>query len=143
MKKSAKVLSPSKEDYLETILMLSSDGEPVRLVDIARAHDVSKATVSDTLSRLGDGGYVVYEKYRPVTLTQKGKRVAALTLDKHNLLIKFLTKALGVEYSKAEVAACKMEHAIGADIACRLSEFIGRLESNGMLGDSDGGPNDV
>ncbi len=127
MKSAKDKLSEAKEDYLETILMLSKDGQPARLVDIAKAHGVSKATVSNALAELGRKGYIAYEKYRPVYLTKKGGEVASRTLGKHELLIRFLTENLGVSHAEAEEAACKMEHAIGADIAFKLAKFMESL----------------
>ena len=50
MKRTADNLSEVKEDYLETILLLSKGGAPVRLIDISKAHGVSKSTVSDLAS---------------------------------------------------------------------------------------------
>ena len=120
-------LSESKEDYLETILRLSSQGEAARLVDIAKAHGVSKATVSNALSKLGEKGLIIYEKYRPVVLTKSGKDIAEKTYEKHKLLIKFLTQTLGVSQGEASKAACKMEHAIGANIALKLAELIDEI----------------
>ena len=86
MKRTADNLSEVKEDYLETILLLSKGGAPVRLIDISKAHGVSKSTVSDALSSLGEHGYVIYEKYRPVILTAKGREVAECVLNRHKLL---------------------------------------------------------
>ena len=137
MKKGEDFLSEAKEDYLETILMLSKDGSPVRLVDIAKAHGVSKATVSNALAELGKNGYIAYEKYRPVYLTKKGAGIARRTLGKHELLIKFLTVNLGVSAGEAAEAACKMEHAIGANIAFKLAKFMESLARGMRAGEKN------
>ncbi len=131
MKKIEDRLSEAKEDYLETILMLSQNGDSVHLVDIAKSHKVSKATVSNALVKLGESGFVVYEKYRPVSLTEKGRILAKNTLKKHKMLIDFLTENLGVPMDEAREAACKMEHAIGAKIANKLAEFMAKLDKCG------------
>ena len=129
MKRTADNLSEVKEDYLETILLLYKGGAPVRLIDISKAHGVSKSTVSDALSSLGEHGYVIYEKYRPVILTAKGREVAECVLNRHKLLSFFLTRVLDIPNSEADEVACRMEHAIGGNIAFRLAMFMGDFEA--------------
>lgn len=118
-------LSESLEDYLETILTLSENSASgVHPVDIARAKKVSKASVTDTLSKLGARGYITYERYRPVTLTERGAELAKHTLAKHKILVKFLNQTLGIPIETAVESACKMEHAIGRETASKLAELI-------------------
>ena len=69
-------MTPSKENYLKVMLGLSSEGG-IRLIDIATALGVSKASVSNMMNVLRDEGYVTKEKYGVVTLTESGKNVAA------------------------------------------------------------------
>lgn len=134
MKNGNKSLTEAREDYLEAILILSSKASRVRPIDIARLKDVSKATVSVTLSTLVKMGYVQAENPHSVALTQKGLEVAQSVLRKHELLLGFLTEHLGVSAAVAREAACKMEHAIGATIADKLANFISKLKG-AELGD--------
>ena len=133
MKNGNKSLTEAREDYLEAILILSSKASRVRPIDIARLKDVSKATVSVTISTLVKMGYVQAENPHSVALTQKGLEVAQSVLRKHELLLGFLTEHLGVSAVVAREAACKMEHAIGA-IADKLANFISKLKG-AELGD--------
>lgn len=106
-------VSMSHEDYLEAILMLGGTTErSVRSVDIANKIGVSKASVSKALSSLRDNGLVNQQYYGDVTLTKEGYDYASKVLGRHNLLISFLTKAIGISPEVAEEEACKMEHAI-------------------------------
>jgi putative alpha-1,2-mannosidase len=56
-------------------------------------------------------------------LTEKGRRVARLVLDRHNLLCSFLIK-LGVSEKIADKDACMMEHILSAETIDRIREFI-------------------
>ena len=123
MQRDKDKLSESLEDYLETILILSKGGHPVHSLDIARAKGVAKASVSNVLTKLADTGYVAYRKYYPVTLTPKGETLARQTLRKHKILVEFLTNSLGIPLADAESAACKIEHAIGHEIALKIAAF--------------------
>ena len=129
MKFIADSLSEAKEDYLEAILILSSKLDKVRPIDISKMKGVSKATVSVTLSILSKAGYVFCENPHSVCLTEKGKQVAESVLRKHKLLVCLLTKHLGIDEDVAKQSACRMEHAIGADVADRLAKFIAGLNS--------------
>ena len=64
------------EDYLEKIHHLIESKGYARAVDIASALGVSQASVSAMIQRLDAEGYVVYEKYRGLTLTEHGRNVA-------------------------------------------------------------------
>ena len=137
MQESVKSLGRKKEDFLETILSLSKDGSVVKSVDIAKARMVSKATVSVAMRELCDLGLVSYKSYGRVSLTQKGARVASATLGKHTLLVEFLTQHLGVPFDEADESACKIEHAIGADIARKLADYL--HEHRHLFGSATGG----
>lgn len=135
MKFIADSLSEAKEDYLEAILILSSKLDKVRPIDISKMKGVSKATVSVTLSILSKAGYVFCENPHSVCLTEKGKQVAESVLRKHKLLVCLLTKHLGIDEDVAKQSACRMEHAIGAEVADRLAKFIAGLAGkDGFVG---------
>ena len=130
MKYRNKDLTRAREDYLETILVLSGKEAGIRPIDIAKFKKVSKATVSATLSALRDSGYLYYDECRTIRFTAKGRRAAEAVLRKHNVLFRFLTLHLGVPRAAAQEAACKMEHSIDLEIAKKLSSFIEGLDGN-------------
>ena len=124
MTKKSEQLSENLEDYLEAISALSENDGYVRPSDIADELKVKRPSVTAALNSLADKGLVEYEKYRPVTLTKEGKKLASGIQKKHTLLKDFFTDILGVETSEADFAACKMEHAINDSIMKKLSRFI-------------------
>ena len=106
-------VSMSHEDYLEAIVMLGGGPErAVRSVDIANKLGVSKASVSKAIATLKDNGYVVQPYYGDITLTPEGLEYGKSVLERHELLTRFLHKALGIPNDVAEEEACLMEHAI-------------------------------
>lgn len=121
--------SESIEDYLEVIYSLSPGEEHVHLVDIAKKLNVKKPSVTSALNILKEKDLIVYEKYKPVTLTEKGEALAIKIQEKHDLLKKFFTEILGVESSKANNIACKIEHLIDEEIASKLASFIKAQEA--------------
>lgn len=121
--------SESIEDYLEVIYSLSPGEEHVHLVDIAKKLNVKKPSVTSALNILKEKDLIVYEKYKPITLTEKGEALAIKIQEKHDLLKKFFTEILGVESSKANNIACKIEHLIDEEIASKLASFIKAQEA--------------
>ncbi len=109
---SDKKLTPSSEDYLETILELSETSDAVRSVDIADHLHVSKASVTKAMGILREVGLIDQAHYGQIHLTEQGRLQADEILLRHGMLKRFLTEILGVEDSIAEQEACRMEHVI-------------------------------
>ena len=97
--------------YLETILVLSNTGKPVRSIDVSEHMGFSKPSVSRAIGLLKSGGYVTVDKDGHLSLTEEGHAVAENIYEKHTLLTKFLV-SLGVSEEAAAEDACKMEHVI-------------------------------
>jgi DtxR family Mn-dependent transcriptional regulator len=107
------------EDYLEMVSFLSDEGE-VRVTDIAARLKVSKPSVLTALRTLEEQGLLEHERYRTVTLTEKGALRAAGIRDRHNFLTAFLRDTLGVSPETAEEDACKMEHILSEETLKRM-----------------------
>lgn len=125
-------LTSSIEDYLEAILALSEEDKAVRVTDLANRLGVSKASVSEAVGVLKDGGLADQERYGRITLTPQGLAEAKKILRRHQVLRMFLERVLGVSPETAEKEACLMEHAVGPETMQRLVAFLERT-----LEDSD------
>jgi DtxR family Mn-dependent transcriptional regulator len=107
-------MTQSLEDYLEMVSFLSDEGE-VRVTDIAARLGVSKPSVLTALKVLEEQGLLEHERYRSVTLTQKGAIQAAEIRGRHYFLTAFLRDVVGVEPVTAEKDACKLEHVLSEE----------------------------
>jgi DtxR family Mn-dependent transcriptional regulator len=112
-------MTQSLEDYLETVSFLADEGE-VRVTDIASRLKVSKPSVLTALKTLEDQGLLEHERYRTVSLTQKGAIRASDIRDRHNFLTTFLRDTVGVNAATAEDDACKMEHILSEETLTKL-----------------------
>ncbi|OVE80746.1 hypothetical protein BVY04_05240 [bacterium M21] len=117
-------LSASLEDYLETIYLIEQEKQAARAKDIVVRLGVSNASVTGALRVLGQKKLVNYAPYDLVTLTPAGRRLAQDVMRRHDTLKGFLNSILNVEEEAADEAACQLEHAISADILCRLTAFV-------------------
>ncbi len=113
------------EEYLETILYLTKGDRLAKTKDIAEAMGIKPPSVSEMLMKLKDEGYVDYQPYAGVTLTEKGSAEAVQIERKHQLLETFLVDTLGVDRDKAHDEACEMEHSISDSTLTRICAFLG------------------
>jgi Mn-dependent DtxR family transcriptional regulator len=83
--------TPSMEDYLERIYKLIDEKGYARVSDIAEGLEVHPSSVTKMIQKLDKDKYLVYEKYRGLILTSKGKKMGKRLVDRHQLLEQFLT----------------------------------------------------
>lgn len=119
-----RTLSGSMEDYLEAILVLQKDNPVARAKEIAESLNVKMSSVTNALKNLSEHGYINYDKYSFITLTEKGELVAKEIYERHHILKNFLVEILGVSDEVAEDNACRMEHVMDRDVIDRMSNYI-------------------
>lgn len=103
----------SAEMYLETILVLSKKGT-VRAIDIAKAMNFSRPSVSVTVHNLEKEEYIKISENGEISLLEKGKTVAEIIYERHTVLTELLIK-IGVSPETAAEDACKIEHDISPE----------------------------
>ena len=74
-------------------------------------------------------GLVVYEKYRGITLTPKGERLARSVKERHLIIAKFL-RILGVGEVTAHSDAEGIEHHVHPITIDRITSFVDFIEGN-------------
>ena len=99
----------SKEDYLEKILQLSKEKDGVHSIDIARAMNFSKPSVSVAMGKLKEEKLIEIDNDGHIHLTPQGLEIAEKTLEKHELLAQMFMN-LGVSEQVAYEDACRVEH---------------------------------
>jgi Mn-dependent DtxR family transcriptional regulator len=124
--------SESAEDYLERIYQLIEDKEYARVVDIARTLRIRQASVTRMVQKLGETGFVRYEKYRGLALTSKGKRVARAVRRRHQVLEEFFG-LLGVNGETAQRDLEGIEHHLSTASVARIEELVRFLRENPAL----------
>ena len=115
------VITPSGEDYLETILVLQKKLGMVRSVDVARHMGVSKPSVCVAVNALKDGGFLTMDEDHFLHLTDVGREVAEKIYERHCFFTEQLIAA-GVDPRIAEADACRIEHIISDESFSRLKE---------------------
>ncbi|WP_025691596.1 transcriptional regulator MntR [Paenibacillus zanthoxyli] len=122
--------TPSMEDYLERIYKLIDEKGYARVSDIAEGLEVHPSSVTKMIQKLDKDEYLIYEKYRGLVLTTKGKKVGKRLVDRHKLLEEFLA-IIGVQEQNIYRDVEGIEHHLSWDsITCieSLVEFFRRDE---------------
>ncbi len=117
-------LTPSLEDYLEAILIISKEKKIARVKDIAEHLKVRTASVVGALKILEKKGYVSHERYGYVELTEEGKKIASEVYRRHLILKEFFIEVLDLPEKEAEENACAIEHHLTSDAVDRFLAFI-------------------
>lgn len=104
----------SGEMYLETILRLQKELSAVHSVDIAKALNVSKPSVSRAIQILLENDYITLGEHKTILLSETGKQLATSIFERHEILKHFLI-SIGVPSEIAETDACRMEHIISEE----------------------------
>ncbi len=121
--------SSRMEDYLEVILELVELKGYATTLDISRYMNVSAPSVTKMLQRLDENGYLEYEKYHGINLTQKGNQLADAIRQKHGILLEFF-EILGIGHDTANQDAEGIEHHLNPKTIRQLRKFITFLKSN-------------
>jgi Mn-dependent DtxR family transcriptional regulator len=121
--------TPSAEDYLENIYGLIQTKGYARAVEIADALDIRPSSVTKMIQRLDEQGYLVYERYRGITLTELGERVAKRMARRHRLLERFL-RLLGIDEATVQRDVEGIEHYISPTTIDHLVKLVSFLEAN-------------
>ena len=129
-------MSAAATRYLLTIYRLSGEGAPVRSVEIARALEVSLASVVHMLGVLVGAELVNKGYYGRVQLTEKGIWAANQLHTKCVLLESFLAQELEVEAGTArrDAVACLCslsEESIEGIVRRVLPETAAMLQASG------------
>jgi DtxR family transcriptional regulator, Mn-dependent transcriptional regulator len=119
------ILSQTEENYLKTIYKLAeSEAKAVNTNAIAAQMNTAAASVTDMLKRLSDKELIHYEKYRGVTLSEKGGRLATNLVRKHRLWEVFLVEWLHFAWDEVHDLAEQLEHIQSDELIHRLDVFL-------------------
>jgi DtxR family Mn-dependent transcriptional regulator len=126
MSGSAAVQPPSVsvEDYIKAIWEVAG-ADVASTKDVAERLSIAPPSVSNMFVRLREMGFVEYERYRGVSLTERGREEALRLVRRHRLVETFLLKHLGYSWDEVHEEAESLEHAVSDGFTERLAEYLG------------------
>lgn len=126
--------TPSMEDHIEQIYLLIDQKGYARVSDIAEALSVLPSSVTKMVQKLDKDDYLVYERYRGLSLTPKGMKLGKRLVDRHSLLEKLL-RLIGVEEELIYNDVEGIEHHLSWNSIDRIADLIQVLEENPDIGE--------
>ena len=123
-----------EEMYLKTLYNEHQKipGKRVRNRELAAHLDVSPASATEMVQRLAKNGYVEYQPYKGVLLTDKGLELGKMMKRRHRLA----ETLLGLMPFEGDVyeTACRLEHAFNDDLEVCISLILGNpsTDSSGI-----------
>ena len=117
------------EDYLEAIYNLNEEKGYVSAADISERLSVKPPTVSNMVKNLADKGYLEHRRYRGMSLTPVGEKVAKSVVRRHQVISELITM-LGVDEQTAYVDTEGIEHHVHPNTVRRLELLAEYLREN-------------
>jgi Mn-dependent DtxR family transcriptional regulator len=127
--------TPSMEDYIEQIYMLIEDKGYARVSDIAEALAVHPSSVTKMVQKLDKDQYLIYEKYRGLVLTTKGKKIGKRLVYRHELLEQFL-RVIGVNEENIYEDVEGIEHHLSWNAIDRIGDLVQYFEEDKERGET-------
>lgn len=116
-------ISNSVEDYLKAIWVTAQDGAASTNA-LAEQLNIAAPSVSAMLGKLQSLEFVVYERYKGVSLTPSGKAKALELLRRHRLIETFLFEHFDYSWDEVHEDAEQLEHAVSPRFMERLASFL-------------------
>jgi DtxR family Mn-dependent transcriptional regulator len=114
-----------EENYLKALFSLSiqNNGE-VNVNDLSKHLDIKMPTVTSMMKKLASKKLVEYESYKPLRLTEKGRKEAALIIRKHRLTEMYLVEKMGFGWEQVHEIAEQVEHIKSSDFFAKMDEIL-------------------
>jgi len=128
LQQESEELTSAMEDYLEMIYRNSLESGLLRSNMLSKLLNVHPSSVTKMLQKLNSLGYVDYQKYGLIFLSQKGRRVGEFLYHRHNIIQNFLNFIGNDENSLSETEL--IEHHISSATLENIEHFISFIEKN-------------
>lgn len=119
------IKSQTKENYLKALFHLMDEKGEVTVNELSLQLNLKMPTVTSMIQKLADEKLLNYEKYKPVSLTEKGKREAGLIIRKHRLTEMFLVEIMNFGWEQVHEIAEQIEHIKSTAFFKKMDEMLG------------------
>lgn len=113
-----------EENYLKALLSLSNDKGEVNVNDLSKHLDIKMPTVTSMMKKLATKKLVHYERYKPLQLTEKGKKEATSIIRKHRLTEMYLVEKMGFGWEQVHEIAEQIEHIKSPHFFAKMDELL-------------------
>lgn len=117
--------SYTEENYIKALFNLANEKGEVSVNEVSKRLDIKMPTVNSMMKKLADKNLVHYESYKPLRLTEKGKKEAGLIIRKHRLTEMYLVQKMGFGWEQVHEIAEQIEHLHSPYFFEKMDEILG------------------
>lgn len=117
--------SYTEENYLKALFNLANEQGEVSVNELSKHLAIKMPTVNSMAKKLAEKKLVLYESYKPLRLTEKGKKEAGLIIRKHRLTEMFLVDKMGFGWEQVHEIAEQIEHLHSPHFFEKMDEMLG------------------
>jgi DtxR family transcriptional regulator, Mn-dependent transcriptional regulator len=115
----------AEENYLKALFNLSNDKGEVTVQELSKELQIKMPSVNSMIKKLAEKKLVHYESYKPLRLTEKGKKEAGLIIRKHRLTEMYLVEKMGFGWEQVHEIAEQVEHLQSPLFFNKMDELLG------------------
>ncbi|MDP4109207.1 MAG: iron dependent repressor, metal binding and dimerization domain protein [Bacillota bacterium] len=123
-------LTPAMEDYLEMAYKLCIKNNYTRVGKISELLNVKPSSASKMISKLAAIGFLRYDRYEIILLTDKGREFGAGLVNRHDTVEQFL-KLLGMDDTLEETEL--IEHTLSQGTVSEIHTLLEFFRQNEVL----------
>lgn len=114
----------TEENYLKAMFNLSSKSGEVTVNELSKTLNIKMPTVNSMVKKLTAKGFLNYESYKPIQLTELGEKEALLIIRKHRLTEMFLVEKMGFGWEEVHEVAEQIEHIHSPKFFAKMDELL-------------------
>lgn len=123
-KQSNFMISLTEENYLKAIFHLINAENTVTINELSKFLNVKMPSVNNMMKKFAEKGWVIYESYKPLKITDSGKKQAALVVRKHRLTEMFLVEKMNFGWENVHEIAEQLEHIHSETFFDKMDELL-------------------
>ena len=118
------MISLTEENYLKAIFHLINEEDSVTINELSKFLNVKMPSVNNMMKKFADKKWVIYESYKPLKITDSGKKEAALIVRKHRLTEMFLVEKMNFGWENVHEIAEQLEHVHSEIFFDKMDEIL-------------------
>lgn len=116
--------SLTEENYLKAIFHLINKENSFTVNELSKMLNIKMPSVNSMMKKFAQKNWVIYESYKPIKLTNLGKKEAALIVRKHRLTEMFLVEKMGFGWEEVHEIAEQLEHIHSENLFNKMDELL-------------------
>ncbi len=114
----------TEENYLKALFHLVDNEGKVTINELSKFLNVKMPSVNNMMKKFAEKKWVIYETYKPLVVTESGRREAALVVRKHRLTVMFLVKKMNFGWENVHEIAEQLEHVHSQIFFDKMDEIL-------------------